>query len=246
MRIPIKTAIQISILMAGGSEFVFVLFKQAEVSGLSTPGLNNIVYLVVVISMILSPLLALLGPAIAKRIGREMGISLKAAAEESIDMKNHVIVVGFNLVGETLHNILSLRYIPHIIIDMSVTRVAKARVNNYPIFFGDAKKMDVFEAVNASKAKAVVLSLDDFEFASRLTANLRKKYPQLKIFLRAQHREQGIKLQKEGAHPIIPEIFAPGFQLASAVFELFDISPDQAELIIEKYKKSLLAQKKRN
>ncbi|UNM06188.1 MAG: hypothetical protein H6925_07210 [Holosporaceae bacterium] len=97
-------------------------------------GLNDIVYLVVVISMILSPLLALLGPAIAKRIGREMGISLKAAAEESIDMKNHVIVVGFNLVGETLHNILSLRYIPHIIVDMSVTRVAKARVNNYPIF----------------------------------------------------------------------------------------------------------------
>ena len=244
MRIPIKTAIQISILMAGGSEFVFVLFKQAEISGLISGELSQISYLVVVISMMLSPLLALLGPIIAKRIGREMGISLKAAAEESIDMKNHVIIVGFNLVGETLHNILSLRYIPHIFIDMSVTRVAKARANNYPIFFGDAKKLDVYDAVNALSAKAIVVSLDDFNLLTQLTSMVKKKYPHLKVFVRVQDREQAIKVQKIGATPIIPELFAPSFQLASAIFGLFGIGAEQSELIIDKYKKSLLSSKK--
>ncbi|MDC0349122.1 monovalent cation:proton antiporter-2 (CPA2) family protein [Alphaproteobacteria bacterium] len=244
MKIPIKTAIRISILMAGGSEFVFVLFKQAELGGLIDTELNQVVYLVVVISMMLSPFLAMLGPIVSKRIGREMGISLKAAAEESVDMKNHVIIVGFNLIGETFHDLLSIRYIPHIILDMSVTRVAKGRLNNFPIFFGDAKKVDVFHALNAKCAKAIVISLEDFNFSIKIATLIKKNFPNLKIFVRVQDTDQAYKLQQVGATPVAPEMFAPSFQLASAVFETFGMSSEQIDISIEKYKRSLLSKQK--
>lgn len=244
MRIPTKTAIQIAILMAGGSEFVFVLFKEAEISGFVGESLNQIIYLVVVVSMMLSPILALLGPIIAERIGKDIGLSVKAAADETVDMKNHVIIVGFNFVGESLHNILAIRYIPHIIIDMSVTCVAKARLKNYPIFFGDAKKISAFDAVNVSKAKAVVVSLDDYELSQKITKILKKRHPHLKVFVRAQDSAQAIQIQKMGASPIIPEIFAPSFQLATAVFELFGINGEQTEMIIEKYRRNLFSAQK--
>ncbi|UNM06189.1 MAG: hypothetical protein H6925_07215 [Holosporaceae bacterium] len=106
--------------------------------------------------------------------------------------------------------------------------------------------MDVFKAVNASKAKAVVLSLDDFEFASRLTISLRKNIQTLKYFYACNNVNKPSNFKKKERTPLFQKCFAPGFQLASAVFELFGISSDQAELIIEKYKKSLLAQKKKN
>jgi CPA2 family monovalent cation:H+ antiporter-2 len=246
MKVPIKTAIRISILMAGGSEFVFVLFKQAELGGLIDTELNQVVYLVVVMSMMLSPFLAMLGPIVSKRIGREMGISLKAAAEESVDMKNHVIIVGFNLIGETVHELLSVRYIPHIILDMSVTRVAKGRLSNFPIFFGDAKKVDVFHALNAKCAKAIVISLEDFNFSTKIVTLLKKNFPHLKIFVRVQDTDQAYKLQQVGATPVAPEIFAPSFQLASAVFETFGMTSEQIDLSIEKYRRSLLSKQKQS
>lgn len=241
MKIPIKTAIRISILLAGGSEFVFVLFKQAEAGGLIETELSQIAYLVVVMSMMLSPLLDMLGAFISKRIGKAVGISLKAAAEESVDMKNHVIIVGFNLIGEAVHDLLSIRYIPHSIIDMSVTRVAKGRMNHFPIFFGDAKKIEVFQALNAAQAKAVVISLEDFNFSCHAVSMLKKHFPKLKIFVRVQDSDQAYKLQKIGAEPVSPEMFAPSFQLASAVFELFGLTSEQVDLVIEKYRRSLIS-----
>lgn len=244
MKIPIKTAIRISLLLAGGSEFVFVLFKQAESSGIIQTEMNQLVYLVVVISMMLSPLLDMLGAFISKRISKAVGISLKAAAEESVDLKNHVIIVGFNLIGETVHDLLSIRYIPHTIIDMSVTRVAKGRMNHFPIFFGDAKKIEVFQALNAPQAKAVVISLEDFNFSCHTVNMLKKHYPKLKIFVRAQDNDQAYQLQQLGADPLSPEMFAPSFQLASAIFELFGMTPDQVDLVIEKYKRSLMSKSK--
>lgn len=241
MKIPIKTAIRVSILLAGGSEFVFVLFKQAQSGGIIENELSQIAYLVVVISMILSPFLDIIGSFISKRIGKEIGISLKAAAEESVDLKNHVIIVGFNLIGEAVHDLLTLRYIPHSIIDMSATRVAKGRMNHFPIFFGDAKKIEVFQALNASHAKAVVICLEDFDFSSHAVIMLRKHFPKLKVFVRVQDSDQAYMLQKMGASPVSPEMFAPSFQLASAVFELFGITPEQSDLIIEKYRRSLIS-----
>ncbi|OFW69820.1 MAG: hypothetical protein A2977_00385 [Alphaproteobacteria bacterium RIFCSPLOWO2_01_FULL_45_8] len=244
MKIPIKTAIRISLLLAGGSEFVFVLFKQAETGGLIETELSQIAYLVVVMSMMFSPLLDMLGAFISKRIGKSVGISLKAAAEESVDMKNHVIIVGFNMVGEAVHDLLSIRYIPHSIIDMSVTRVAKGRMNHFPIFFGDAKKIEVFQALNAAEAKAVVISLEDFNFSSHAVVMLKKYFPKLKIFVRVQDSDQAYKLQQIGAEPVSPEMFAPSFQLASAVFELFGMTSEQVDLIIEKYRRSLISKSK--
>ena len=241
MKIPIKTAIRVSILLAGGSEFVFVLFKQAQSGGIIENEISQIAYLVVVISMMLSPFLDILGSFISKRIGKEMGISLKAAAEESVDLKNHVIIVGFNLIGEAVHDLLTLRYIPHSIVDMSATCVAKGRMNHFPIFYGDAKKIEVFQALNASQAKAVVICLEDFNFSSHAVSMLKKEFPKLKIFVRVQDSDQAYALQKMGAEPVAPEMFAPSFQLASAVFELFGMTPEQVDLIIEKYRRSLIS-----
>lgn len=241
MKIPVKTAIRISLLLAGGSEFVFVLFKQAENGGLIQTELNQLVYLIVVISMMLSPILDMLGAFISKRISKAVGISLRAAAEESVDLKNHVIIVGFNLIGEAVHDLLSIRYIPHSIIDMSVTRVAKGRMNHFPIFFGDAKKIEVFQALNVNQAKAVVISLEDFNFSCDTVTMLKKHFPKIKVFVRVQDSDQAYQLQQLGANPVSPEMFTPSFQLASAIFELFGMSSEQVDLVIEKYKRSLMS-----
>lgn len=241
MRLPVKTGIRISLLLAGGSEFVFVLFKQAELSGLITNDLNQIVYLIVVLSMMVSPLLAFIGTFISNRIGRENGIALKAAEEESVDLKNHVIIVGFGLVGETVHNILATKYIPHIIVDMNISRVALGRMKNVPIFFGDARKIEVFHAFHAERAKAVVVSVDDFSLPSRLVITLKRYFPHLKVFVRVQDSDQAMKLQELGAEPVVPEMFAPSFQLASAVLELFGLKAEQVDAVIEKYRRMLLA-----
>lgn len=239
MRISVKTSIRFALLLAGGSEFVFILMKQAQSTGIVSDELAQIIYLNVVLSMMVTPLLSWVGNFISGRIGREMGFALKAAEEESQDLKNHVIIVGFGAVGETVHNLLTRRLIPHVIVDLNVARVALGHKKKFPIFYGDARKIEVFQAFRADKAKAVVVSSDDFTFSSRLVITLKRYYPKLRILVRVQGAQDALKLKALGAEPIVPEIFAPSFQLASAVFESFGMSQQEVDSIIEKYRQSL-------
>lgn len=240
MRLSIKNSIRFSLLLAGGSEFVFVLLKQAENTGLVNTEMTQIIYLNVVLSMMATPILSWLGSFISKHIGANLGFTLKAAEEESKDLQNHVIIVGFGLVGETVHTLLAKRLIPHVIVDLNAARVAIGRKKKFPIFYGDARKIEVFQAFRAETAKAVVISSEDFTFSSRLIITLKRYYPNLKIFVRVRNTEEAYKLKALGAYPIAPEVFAPSFQLASAVFETFGISARETNSIIEKYRQSLV------
>lgn len=236
MRINPKTSIRLGLILAGGSEFAFVVFKQAEIAGLVSNELVQIVYMNVVLSMMLTPLLFWLGNFICTRIGKELGFALKAAEEESADLKNHVIVVGFNKIGETVHELLSLKLIPHVIVELDVNKVAMGRLKKYPIFYGDARKADIFNAFHVERAKAVVITSDNLTFSSKLVTNLKNICPQLEIFVRAHEFDAARKLKKLGAKPIVPEVFAPSFELASAVFELFGLNKKEADLIVEQYR----------
>ncbi len=239
MRLSVKNSIRLSLLLAGGSEFAFILLKQAETANIIQKEFTQIIYLNIVLSMMATPLLSWLGNFISGRIGRELGFALKAAKEESADFKNHVIIVGFGPIGETVHNLLARRLIPHVIVDLNVSRVALGRMKKFPIFYGDARKIDVFQAFHTEKAKAVIITSNDFSFSSRLVTTLKRYYPTLKIFVRVQETEEAFKLKALGATPIAPEMFAPSFQLASAIFQLFGLNQQEIDTIIEKYRHTL-------
>jgi CPA2 family monovalent cation:H+ antiporter-2 len=240
--LPAKPSVQIGMILATGGEFVFVLFGQGVQANLVTPELMQVIYLSVVITMALTPMLASLGKAIADRLGAEIGVALKAAEEETADLKNHVIIAGYGRVGQTVHTLLGEQLVPHVAIDLNMARVAQGRSQGGPpIFFGDARRAEVYRAMGAERAKAVVLTLGHFNASTRAIMTLRRYFPHLEVFVRVRDSAQAFRLREVGAHPVVPETFAPSFQLASAVLNLYGVPSDQIDKTLKKFRRDYLS-----
>jgi CPA2 family monovalent cation:H+ antiporter-2 len=236
--IKMKTALRVSMLLAGGGEFVFVLFNQA--GSLLTPVIMQQIYVAVVLSMALTPFLSMLGNYIGRHFSKSVGIALRAAEEEASDLKRHVIIAGFGRVGKTVHSILSSQMITGVVIDINMARVHEGK-GKLPVFFGDARRVEVLQALGADRARAVVIAIGEFNASTRMVIMLKRYFPKLDIFVRVRDNEQALKLREIGAYPVMPETYAPSIQLASAVLALYHVPPDKIESAIEKFRQENLS-----
>ncbi len=235
-KLPFKSCLRIALLLAGGGEFVFVLFSQAEKSNIITSHLCKAIYIAVVISMALTPIFGMLAKLISKKIGKDIGMAIRAAEEESSDLKDHTIIVGFGRVGQAVHKLLNENIIPHVMIDMSMKRVAEGRDKGYSVYFGDGRRVEVFQALGAERAKSVIITVSNFTASSRMVVILKRYFPHLDIFVRVGDTNEAYQVKEIGAHPIVPEIFAPSFQLAAAALELYNVPTEQIDRSFEKFR----------
>ena len=57
---------------------------------------------------------------------------------ETSELNNHVIILGFGRVGQTIAQLLSERLIPFVALDVRGERVAAGQAADLPVYFGDA------------------------------------------------------------------------------------------------------------
>lgn len=233
------TSMRVAMLLAGGGEFVFVLFSQA--GSLLTTVATQQIYAAVVLSMALTPFLAMFSNYIGKYFSRGVGIALRAAEEQTAEYKKHVIIAGFGRVGKTVHTILASQGITDVVIDINMARVHEGKSKNYPVFFGDARRVEVLQALGADRARAVVITIGEFNASTRMVIMLKRYFPKLDIFVRVRDNEQALKLREIGAYPVIPETFEPSIQLASAVLAMYHVPGDKIDSTIEKFRQENLS-----
>jgi CPA2 family monovalent cation:H+ antiporter-2 len=172
-----STSARISILLAGGGEFVFVIFSPAVAQQFLPPGLLDILFLVVTLSMALTPLLGYLGKIWGDKLQvHETQSDPNVAFEEIGEFKNHIIIAGFGRVGQMLGDLLASRFIPFVAIDTDMRRVTEGRARGWPVFFGDARRVNVFKTVGAENAKAVVITLNQMVPSVRAVTMLRRHF----------------------------------------------------------------------
>lgn len=99
-------------LLAPGGEFAFVAFGEAVSKGIVSASLSNQLFLVVALSMALTPYLAAVGQWLGSRYEQTDTKALVPAEGEVDDLHGHVIIAGFGRVGQVLAQIFSERLIP--------------------------------------------------------------------------------------------------------------------------------------
>ncbi len=234
------TAIRMALLLAAGGEFAFVLFAQAYHAELFSAHTTQILNLVVTLSMALIPFLDFLGIFCAKFFkAPDIKIDGKAIQEEVGNVKNHVIIVGHGRVGQIISRLLSDHLIPYVAIDMNLAQVSEGKTSGLPVFFGDARRADIFQAVGAERAKAIVLTMGAPGTLSRIVMTLKRNFPGIPIFVRARDIEHAEKLEKAGAYVIVPELIEPSLQLATAILILSGIPKDAITKSIETIRHTL-------
>jgi monovalent cation:H+ antiporter-2, CPA2 family len=234
----LATSIRVSLLLAGGGEFVFVIFSPTIAQKFLPEGFADTLFLVVILSMALTPFLAMLGKWWADKIdSRETQTDSKIETEEVKELQNHIIIAGFGRVGQMLADILASRLIPFVALDIDLKRVTEGREKGYTVFYGDARRREVLKSIGAERAKVVVITLNEIAPSVRAVMMLRRYFPDLPICVRVKDHKHQEKLMGTGARLVVPETVEPTIQLATSVFQLMKTPSNEINQIIDTFRK---------
>ena len=196
----IVTAVRSGLLLASGGEFAFVAFGEAVAAKILDPAVVAELFLVVALTMALTPLLAELGARFGKAFDRSDMKALQppAAGGEAAALRGHVIIAGFGRVGQIIAQLLAERLIPFVAVDVRVDRVRAGKELDLPVYFGDAGSPAVLHALGAERAACAVITLDTPGANYRSVWALKKHYPSVRTYVRAHDVDHGLESREGG------------------------------------------------
>ena len=122
-------------------------------------------------------------------------------------------------------------------IDTDMRRVVEGREKGWPVFFGDAKRLEVLKAVGASDAKAVVITLNQAAPSVRAVTMLRRHFPDLPVCVRVKDHKHQEKLLDSGARLVVPETVEPTVQLATTVMHVLGMPTEEISQMIDTFRR---------
>jgi CPA2 family monovalent cation:H+ antiporter-2 len=210
-------SLQLGLLLAQAGEFAFVLLGAGMMNGLIDPALGEKLILVAVVTMIATPGLAWLGKTLAARVELARAPTIEAADASLSGLRDHVLIAGFGRVGRRAAARLAGRGVPYVAVDLDPHTVAQAAADGYPVYFGDATRPEVLEAVQVDRARAVLIAMNNPRPVQQLVTLLRYIFPDLPIYARAYDELHAEELRRAGASTVVPETVATASDLAGSI-----------------------------
>lgn len=206
-----ETAQRLSLALAQGGEFAFVLFAAAGAFGLFDPQVAQLLVVVVTLSMLLSP------PAFELH-ERFLSHWAERHAEPEFDSivgpGNPVIIAGYGRVGQIVSRILRMCGVPFTALEANYQQVDFVRRFGNKVYYGDASRLELLEAAKTGEARLFVLAIDDVEASVKTAAIVRKHFPHVPILARAHNRVHVFRLRDLGVKLIWRETFPASLDMA--------------------------------
>ena len=213
-KVPMGVAAETGVLMASPSETTLIVLGAAATAQLIVPETLAFWTVVTAIGLTITPLLARIGHSVARRI--EWG-QASIIDEEPIESSPGTILIGFGRVGRMIAEMLEMHGQPYVAIEADVDVVTVARRDGKPVRFGDAGRPTRLDKLRPDLATAIVMTMDDPVQAIRLTRDLRRRFPELTIVVRARDTAHAAELYRAGATDAVPETLESSLQLSEAV-----------------------------
>ncbi len=176
-------AIRTGFYLSQSGEFAFVLLGAAAAAGLLSDGGLTLAMLVVAVTMILTPLMVKLGDRLA---GKLQAAPAGPQAEPPCDLKRHVVVVGYDEVGQLVCQMLEKANIPYVAFDRDVDAVRQGKRTGRNVHYGDMSIPSAQEAAGLGQAAAACVTTSDMHDAKALAVTLHRLHPGLKVYVRVR------------------------------------------------------------
>ncbi|MCF6283099.1 MAG: glutathione-regulated potassium-efflux system protein KefC [Candidatus Polarisedimenticolaceae bacterium] len=182
-------------LLCQGGEFAFVLFSVALASGALSSELVGLLFVVVALSMMSTPLLLLINEKVFHP--RFIRLGHQPPVDESFEESdNPVIIAGFGQFGRSIGRLLHANGIDTTVLDHNPDQIESARRFGYRIYFGDASRLDILRATGAEQAKLLIVAVDNPEMALEIVDLAQAHFPNLQILSRVKNIAHATELVK--------------------------------------------------
>ena len=229
-----ESSIRLGVTLAQGGEFAFVLFSVATAQHLLTREQQNILNLIVTVSMALTPLAFLL----LEKIGDPLFAKAKPDQEyDKIPNNEHAVVIaGFGRVGQIIGRVLRMHNIEFTAIEKSANQVDFVRKFGNQVYYGNPKNPDILRAAGVAKAKVFILAIGDIELSQTVASYVVRNYPHLTILARAKNREHYYRLREAGVKYIWRETYLSSLDMSREILEVLGTPPQTARKTVQMFR----------
>ncbi len=229
-------AIQTGVLLSQSGEFGFVMFGAASAAGLLDQFTGQMLILIITLSMVFTPFVVKGVNILLLRFYKPQVDDEEAVKQFAESAEQHVIIAGFGRVGARIAALLNAAGVHYVALDMREERVKKAREQGFPVFFGDASQLKVLQSAGVSKAKMLVVALDNTEQVDRLVPLVSQYEPNLPIYARAKDRKHCADLISHGATSTVSESLETSMHLAQHALLASDFSEQDIENLLNEFR----------
>jgi monovalent cation:proton antiporter-2 (CPA2) family protein len=230
-----KVSISVALLLAQGGEFALVLFALAKGKGLLDEVLFQQLLIVVLLSLLATPVLEKLAFRIFST-SRKNVTSLHDIDTRTEQDNRPVILVGFGRMGHRIASIMELMKVPYVAIDSDVSIVEREHAEGKSVYFGDAQRPDVLRAAGVADALLVIVSIDDFEATERVVSSLHSAFPDVHVFARGHDLIKCRDLKAHGAHFTVSETLEASAELAHAALLYIGAEDSNIKLALKSFR----------
>ena len=231
-----KNSFAVALVLAQSGEFALVLFSLANHSNLMTDELFQQLLLVVLLSMLVTPVLAHLAHRLIKTQDTRKIISTEKPVTAPI------VLAGFGRIGHRIGEILSTANKPFVALDSDALIVKKERANGHPVFYGDVRNPELLKAAGASNAQIIIVTLNDSDATEQVVSSLRKTHPETNIYVRGHSLSQCRELRRLGASGAVSEHVEASLELARMVLINVGVNKKERDAILENFRRTYHAQ----
>ena len=227
----------VALVLAQSGEFALVLFSLAYQAELLTNPQFEQLLLVVLLSMLATPLLAFW----AQRLAKSQQTCVVCEQEElEVEMPQPapVILVGFGRVGHRIGEVLKLGGHAYVALEQDAATVERERLRGHPVYYGDAHNPELLKAAGIEEARSVVVTINDPRSTEELVGFLRNGYPQVKLYARGHSLDQCLVLRRMGATDVVSENIEASLELARMTLQDIGVEEQEGEAIIEGYRRT--------
>jgi len=221
----------VALLLAQSGEFGLVIFAYAFRAQLLDVGVFQQLLVIIVLSMLVTPLLAM----IAHRLAAQRRHAVDDAHEPPPPAP--VVLAGYGRVGQRIGLILKSADVPYVAVDIDSSLVLRAREKGHPVYYGDSSRPDVLRSVGVADAQLVVVTLDDSEAVEKVVSSVHGEYRDVAILARGHNARQCRKLLDLGAKFAVAENLEASLDLAREVLMKDSGDLGWTEALLERYRR---------
>lgn len=229
-----ESSIRLGVTLAQGGEFAFVLFSVATAQHLLTREQQNILNLVVTVSMAMTPLAFLL----LEKFGNPLFANATPSKEyDKIPNHEHAVVIaGFGRVGQIIGRVLRMHNIEFTAIEKSANQVDFVRKFGNQVYYGNPKNPEILRAAGLENAKVFIIAIGDIELSETVAAYVVRNYPHLTILARAKNREHYYRLRDVGVKYIWRETYLTSLDMSRETLEILGMDPKTARKTVQMFR----------
>ena len=233
-RLKLVDNLMFAFMLAQGSEFAFLLFAFATQNQVMGHDLANLLIVVVVLTMMATPLLII---AYERMIRPRFVESVSTREDEKIDTDdNPVVVAGYGRFGQIVSRLLKAEGIQTTLLDHDAGQIELTGRFGYKVYYGDASRVELLQAAGAGKARLLVIAIDERQKAVQMVKSAKQHFPALSVLARAYDRSHAYELMEAGADVITRETFGSALIMGEEALKLLGYEDAQAYFVMRTFK----------